>query len=89
MADVGMPLITLFALLLVDAAARYVMARDRVTGWWISLAVCPCWAAAALLGGLEPAAFLALPWAIAAALNLRTSRRVRARLEGVDGAPRA
>ncbi len=79
----------LFVLLLVDAAGRYVMARDRVAGWCISLGVCPCWVAAAIAADLAPAAFLALPWALAAALNIRTSRRVRARLEHVDGAPRA
>lgn len=79
----------LFVLLLVDAAARYVMARDRVAGWWMSLGVCPCWVAAALAADLAPAAFLALPWAIAAALNIRSSRRVRAQLERVDGTPRA
>ncbi len=67
----------LFALLLVDAAARYVMCRRQTAGWWISLAVCPLWVPAALYAGYRPAAFLALPWAIAAALNIRAARRPR------------
>lgn len=71
----------LLALLLVDAGARYVMSRRQVAGWWVSLAVCPCWAAAAVLAHYAPAAFLALPWAIAAALNIRAGRRARADTE--------
>lgn len=71
----------LFALLLVDAGARYVMCRRQVAGWWISLVVAPCWALAALLEHYEPAAFLALPWAIAALLNIRAARRDRAVVE--------
>jgi len=72
------PLKALFGLLVVDAAARYVMARNQVFGWRVSLLVCPFWVAATVLGGYPWAAFLALPWAIAAAINIRRAKRARA-----------
>lgn len=68
----------LFALLVVDAAARYVMARRQSAGWWISLYVCPVWAITALLSDVPYASFLALPWSIAALINIRQARRDRA-----------
>lgn len=65
----------LFVLLVVDAAARYVMARNQTAGWWISLAVCPAWAVVALAGPVPYVAYLALPWSIAAMINIRRARR--------------
>lgn len=67
----------LFLLLVVDAAGRYVMARRQSAGWWISLLVCPAWAITALVSDVPYAAFLALPWSIAAVINIRQARRDR------------
>ncbi len=68
----------LFALLVVDAAARYVMGRRQSAGWWISLFVCPAWAITALVSDVPYAAYLALPWSIAALINIRQARRDQA-----------
>jgi hypothetical protein len=71
-------MVALFTLALLDAAARYVTSRHRVAGWSITLALCPCLVTVALVVHLEPAAFLAVPWAIAASLNIRAARRDQA-----------
>jgi hypothetical protein len=59
-------------------AGQYVMVRNRLAGWWISLAAQPLWLAFALVTeqyGLLP---LTVGYTFGAVLNIRQAHRDRA-----------